>query len=79
MFEPDEAGGPGGAGEPEGVGKPRGAGEPGDVRDSRSALLEDIYRRAPVGALTIATVATAIVLALWLAFYVMIFLPRSGS
>ena len=40
--------------------------------------LDRIYAHAPIGALTVAGVSTAIVLALWLAFYWVIFLPRSG-
>lgn len=40
------------------------------------AELERIYRRAPVGALAIAGIATGVVFALWLAFYVIVFLPR---
>lgn len=67
MFEPDDAGGEDGAAAQDGA------------RAHGLADLDGIYRRAPVGALTIAGVATAIVLALWLAFYSLIFLPRSGS
>jgi hypothetical protein len=50
--------------------------EPDDAGEQDPAHLERIYRRAPVGALTIAGIATAIVFALWLAFYWAIFLPR---
>ena len=50
--------------------------EPDDAAEQDHARLESIYRRAPVGALTIAGIATAIVFGLWLAFYLAIFLPR---
>jgi len=52
--------------------------EPDDASEQDSAHLERIYHRAPVGALTIAGIATVIVFALWLAFYVVIFLPRGA-
>ncbi len=38
--------------------------------------LERLYRQAPVGALTIAGIGTAVVFALWFAFYLWVFLPR---
>jgi hypothetical protein len=50
--------------------------ETDDASEQDLAHLERIYHRAPVGALTIAGIATAIVFALWLAFYWAIFLPR---
>jgi Na+/alanine symporter len=50
--------------------------EPDDASEQDLAHLERIYRRASVGALTIAGIATAIVFGLWLAFYWVIFLPR---
>jgi hypothetical protein len=50
--------------------------ETDDASEQDVAHLERIYHRAPVGALTIAGIATAIVFALWLAFYWAIFLPR---
>jgi hypothetical protein len=50
--------------------------EPEDGREVDPQRLEDIYRRAPLGAMTIAGIATGIVFALWAAFYLAIFLPR---
>ncbi len=50
--------------------------EPDDPDAYDAAQLEEIYRRTPVGALTVAGVATGLVFALWLAFYLVIFLPR---
>jgi hypothetical protein len=50
--------------------------EPEDGREPDAAELEQIYRRAPTGALMVAGIATALVFALWLAFYVAVFLPR---
>jgi hypothetical protein len=50
--------------------------EPEDAGEIDPQRLEEIYRRAPIGAMAIAGIATAIVFALWAAFYVVIFLPR---
>jgi hypothetical protein len=50
--------------------------EPPDDCESDPANLEKIFRAAPVGALTIAGIATAIVFGLWLMFYLLVFLPR---
>jgi hypothetical protein len=38
--------------------------------------LDAIYRRSPVGAFALAGISTLSVLLLWLAFYVLVFLPR---
>ena len=45
--------------------------EPGDDRK-----VEEIVRAGPSGALAVAGIATAIVIALWFAFYFLVFLPR---
>jgi hypothetical protein len=50
--------------------------EPDDLSDPDPATLEHIYRRAPRGALTVAGIATGVVFVLWLAFYMIVFLPR---
>ena len=39
--------------------------------------IHEIVRSGPRGAITVAGIATAIVIALWFAFYFMVFLPRS--
>jgi hypothetical protein len=39
--------------------------------------VEEIVRAGPQGAIAVAGVATAIVIALWFAFYLLVFLPRS--
>lgn len=49
----------------------RASAEPGD--DGR---VEEIVRSGPTGALAVAGIATAIVVALWFAFYFLVFLPR---
>jgi hypothetical protein len=41
-----------------------------------AATLERISRRAPRGALAVAGIATALVFALWFAFYLLVFIPR---
>jgi hypothetical protein len=50
--------------------------EPIEAQEPDPKILEEIYRRAPVGALTVAGIATGIVFGLWLAFYLLVFLPR---
>jgi hypothetical protein len=50
--------------------------EPDTAREATADELDAIYRRSPRGALTIAGIATGLVFALWLAFYLVVFLPR---
>jgi hypothetical protein len=50
--------------------------EPIEDQDPDPKILEEVYRRAPVGALTVAGIATGIVFGLWLVFYLFVFLPR---
>jgi len=38
--------------------------------------VHEIVRSGPTGALAVAGIATAIVIALWFAFYFLVFLPR---
>jgi hypothetical protein len=38
--------------------------------------VDEIVRRGPRGAIAVAGIATAIVIALWYAFYFLVFLPR---
>jgi hypothetical protein len=44
---------------------------------SEDESIDVIVRAGPRGALAVAGVATAIVVALWFAFYLLVFLPRS--
>jgi hypothetical protein len=46
--------------------------------ESDDARIDEIVRPGPKGAIVIAGIATAIVVALWFAFYFMVFLPRSS-
>jgi hypothetical protein len=39
--------------------------------------VEAIVRSGPRGAVAVAGIATAVVIALWFAFYLLVFLPRS--
>ena len=41
------------------------------------AKIDEIVRAGPEGAIAVAGIATAIVVALWFAFYLLVFLPRS--
>jgi len=49
----------------------RASAEPGEDRK-----VDEIVRSGPTGALAVAGIATAIVIALWFAFYFLVFLPR---
>ena len=48
------------------------------VDDETDRRVEEIVRRGPSGAFMVAGIATAIVIALWFAFYFMVFLPRGS-
>ena len=47
--------------------------------DAEDDAIDAIVRSGPRGALTIAGIATAIVIALWFAFYLFVFSPRAGA
>jgi hypothetical protein len=49
---------------------------PPPATSSESEAIDAIVRSGPRGAIAVAGIATAIVIALWVAFYVMVFLPR---
>jgi hypothetical protein len=44
--------------------------------ETENARIDEIVRSGPRGAVVVAGIATAIVIALWFAFYFMVFLPR---
>jgi hypothetical protein len=44
--------------------------------ETEDAKIDRIVRSGPRGAIVVAGIATAIVMALWFAFYFMVFLPR---
>jgi hypothetical protein len=46
--------------------------------ESDDVRIDEIVRSGPKGAIVIAGIATAIVVALWFAFYFMVFLPRGS-
>jgi hypothetical protein len=46
--------------------------------ETEDARIDEIVRSGPRGAVVIAGIATAIVVALWFAFYFMVFLPRGS-
>ena len=45
---------------------------------SEDAKVDKIVRSGPLGAVVVAGIATAIVVALWFAFYFLVFLPRGS-
>jgi hypothetical protein len=46
--------------------------------ETEDARIDEIVRSGPKGAVVVAGVATAIVIALWFTFYFMVFLPRGS-
>jgi hypothetical protein len=47
--------------------------------DSDDAAVERIVASGPRGALALAGIATLIVVAIWVAFYLLVFVPRGGG
>jgi hypothetical protein len=47
--------------------------------EAEDARIDAIVRSGPRGAVVVAGIATAIVVALWFAFYLMVFLPRGST
>jgi hypothetical protein len=45
---------------------------------SEDESVDAIVRSGPAGAIAVAGISTAIVIALWFAFYLLVFLPRSA-
>jgi hypothetical protein len=46
--------------------------------ETEDTRMDEIVRSGPKGAVVVAGIATAIVIALWFAFYFMVFLPRGS-
>jgi hypothetical protein len=46
--------------------------------EAENVRIDEIVRSGPRGAIVVAGIATAIVIALWFAFYFMVFLPRGS-
>ena len=46
--------------------------------ETEEARIDEIVRSGPRGAVGVAGIATAIVIALWFAFYLLVFLPRGS-
>jgi hypothetical protein len=50
-----------------------------DAIRSQDAAVDAIMRSGAIGALTLAGLAVAVVVALWFAFYILVFVPRVGA
>lgn len=50
---------------------------PQGAHQGDDAQVEEIVSSGPHGAIAVAGIATAIVIGLWFAFYLLVFLPRS--
>jgi hypothetical protein len=46
--------------------------------EAEDARIDEIVRSGPQGAVAVAGIATAVVVVLWFAFYLMVFLPRGS-
>ena len=44
--------------------------------DQEEARVDEIVRSGPAGAIAVAGIATFLVIAMWFAFYFLVFLPR---
>ena len=53
--------------------------EPGATGRDDEAAVDAVVRAGPRGAVVLAGLATAVVTGLWFAFYLLVFLPRSGT
>ncbi|WBS02000.1 hypothetical protein OU994_27720 [Pseudoduganella sp. SL102] len=53
--------------------------EPSDSREPDQQRVEAIVAQGPRGAFAVAGTAVAIVLAIWLAFYLLVFVARGGA
>ena len=51
---------------------------PAAATSSENESVDAIVRSGPRGAIAVAGIATAIVVALWFAFYLLVFLPRGA-
>ena len=50
-----------------------------DAVRTQDAAVKDIVRSGPTGGMVLAGIATAIVVAVWFAFYFLVFVPRAGA
>jgi hypothetical protein len=53
------------------------SGNHASIPEEEQHRVEDIVSQGPGGAIAVAGVAVAIVLALWFAFYFLVFIPRT--
>jgi hypothetical protein len=49
------------------------------INDAEDAAVDEIVTTGAGGAKMLAGVATAVVIGLWVAFYLLVFVPRSGA
>jgi hypothetical protein len=53
--------------------------DPGDAAMSQEEAVNGIVRSGSRGAIALAAIATAIVVACWFAFYLLVFVPRATA
>jgi hypothetical protein len=50
-----------------------------DPESAQDATVHAVLRSGATGALVLAGIAVAVVMALWFAFYLLVFMPRAGA
>ena len=53
--------------------------EDAEAAQQQQAEVNKILRAGPTGAIALAGVATIIVMLIWFAFYLLVFMPRAGA
>jgi hypothetical protein len=50
-----------------------------DGAATKDAEVRTVLRSGPIGAILLAGISTAVVVAIWFAFYILVFVPRAGA
>ena len=64
--------------DPAGIGDPRLIDDTG-AGSTQDAAVNAVLRTGATGAIALAGIAVAVVVALWFAFYLLVFVPRAGA
>ena len=59
------------------AGEPPAAPAPAGIAEQSQRAVDDVVSKGPSGAMALAGAAVVIVVALWIAFYFLVFLPRA--
>ena len=50
-----------------------------DGAATKDAEVRTVLKSGPIGAILLAGISTAVVVAIWFAFYILVFVPRAGA